>query len=91
MSRVIVSLYDKRAACYDENLLVFNHKAEAVRAIQSAARKENSRLNQYPEDFTLVLLGTYEPSSGKIEVRKNPENIVDVSSLMINPFAKDSK
>ena len=71
MSMVMCSIYDAKAEAF-MSPMTFQAKGQAVRSFADAVNKEDSEFNKHPEDYSVFLLGTFDPKMGKIEVQKSP-------------------
>lgn len=57
------------------------HEAEAQRGIQEAMKQEQSKLRNYPGEFDLYLLGTYDESNGIHTSLPQPRLIINLQQL----------
>lgn len=75
MQLKMFSIRDTKAQAYNRPFYAHTH-GEAERMITSAVHDPQSGLlHQYPEDFDLFLVGTFDDQSGKIEPLPTPEHI----------------
>lgn len=86
MTLVIVSLLDKKGRLYKNPFFVPNTDV-AVRSLRGAVNAtEQSDLTQYPEDFALYHLGTFDDETGLITPLAAPLHIMDALQLKrLNP------
>lgn len=59
------TIYDSKAGYYNRPFLV-RTKGEALRLFQQAANDTTTSLGQYPEDYILFEIGTFDDLSGII-------------------------
>jgi len=60
---------DSKADVYNKPFYMSTH-GEAIRAFHSACKKEGSSLHEFPEDFNMYFLGTWDDQSGEFETCK---------------------
>lgn len=76
---LVMGIMDKKMGRFDRPFCV-KHAIEATRSLQQHLKKGESMISQYPSDYALYLLGTFDPVSGEISSGR-PEHILEVSSL----------
>lgn len=76
----IYAILDSKAAAFG-NPFYMRSIGEAVRAFNDEAKKENSMVKNYPEDFTLFELGDYDQVTGIIKPLQAPKSIGNAVSL----------
>lgn len=62
--KVLVSVFDKVSALYSPAMTEINPDS-AIRNFKIGA-KQNQQINSCPEDYCLVLLGTFDDETGSI-------------------------
>lgn len=62
----IFSVYDSKANAYGSPFFMPN-QAMALRSFAAAALDKNSGIGQFPTDFTLFEIGTFDDSGGLIQ------------------------
>lgn len=81
MITVIVSLFDKKSRVYKNPFFVANTEV-AVRSLGGAVNaKEPSDLTQFPEDFSLHQIGTFDDETGVITPIGAPVHICNAIQL----------
>lgn len=79
MEKVLVGIFDKKAKCYISINGVPN-TAIACREFMTACKDEKSMFAQYPKDFNLQAIGTFNDKNGelkqKIEILLEADNCV---------------
>lgn len=71
----VYCIYDSKVKVFEKPIYLRNH-GEALRELEDAANDEKSKISMYPEDFSLMHLGTYDDEKGVFENRPNaPENL----------------
>jgi len=79
----IFAIRDKKADSY--MVPFFQHNAPlAMRSVAGAMMDDTTSLAQYPDDFDLYELGTYDDQSGEL-VGRAPQFICSARSLVIVP------
>jgi len=58
-----------------------NTPAEAQRDFQTVANDAKTQIGQYPEDFDLFQIGTFDQLSGKIQTLDTPVHMVKAIDL----------
>lgn len=61
----ICAVYDKKAKYFDTPFMV-RSTADAVRGFQQAAKNDKSNIYNFPEDYYLAHIGTFNCETGKI-------------------------
>ena len=69
MINQLVGIYDKKAKCYISINQVPN-TAIACRDFMTACKDEKSVLAQYPSDFCLDKIGTFNNETGELKTEK---------------------
>lgn len=64
------------------SLIVCPTKGLALRAFADACADQRSPMAQYPEDYNLYELGTFEPNSGELVGHKVPVHVASASSVV---------
>lgn len=87
MITVIVSLFDKKSRVYKNPFFVANTEV-AVRSLGGAVNaKEPSDLTQFPEDFSLHQIGTFDDETGVITPIGAPVHICNAIQLQKPAFS----
>lgn len=79
MNRIIVSIQDVKT-CFMGITLDFND--DSARRSFQALQKGASDIGKYPADFRLWKIGSFDMSSGKIEVLDTPVLLCDGSEFI---------
>lgn len=58
------AVYDAKGEHFGEKPMFFNERADAVRSFESAVNDSQSMIANYPEDFTLIEIGTWDKRRG---------------------------
>lgn len=77
----LFSVHDIKAQTY-LNPSVFRSSAEALRAFETTVKDEKSQFNMYPNDFSLVELGTWDSDEGQILPYDKPKHLIVASELI---------
>lgn len=80
MQTFVYSIFDKKAAIFSPPFYA-PHNEIAMRNVAMAARNLDSQLGQYPSDFALYRLGTFDDSSAQMDTGR-PEFIIEVIGLV---------
>lgn len=81
MIRSLYSLYDKKTNYFNPPVCCHNEK-EACRTFAMVVQGKASIFNQYPSDFDLYELGTFDDHSAKLESHETPKYVKNVSELI---------
>lgn len=73
MTKQVYALYDSKAKIYHPPVM-FNTEGEAERSFRTTANSSESNVGQYPEDFDLFFLGTYNQDTGKFNLLPTMEH-----------------
>jgi len=71
----IYSIRDSKAGIFNTPFYQSSH-GEAERSFHQLVRDPKSTVSQYPEDFDLYHLGTYDDQSGKMELLDTPAHMI---------------
>lgn len=75
MKTLICAVYDYKSDTYGD-LKQFQNRPEAMRALQlSVKNQKESTLAQFPQDFGLFELGTYDNLNAEFEIHPKPSLI----------------
>lgn len=79
----LFSVHDNKAKYY---LTPFFMKttAEAIRGFSEVCQDDKSQFNKYPNDFTLVEMGTYDETTGKTNLYDTIAIIANASEFTIS-------
>ena len=74
MKQRIYTIYDSKAEAYLRPFFTTT-KGLALRSFVDESNKPGTSLNQYPSDYTLFEIGTFEDQTGIIEMHKAHETL----------------
>jgi len=74
MKLQIFALYDKKALGYMSPFF-FQHKGQALRALEDITNEKSSPVNKHPEDFDLYTLGEYDDQTGQLTAITPPQYV----------------
>jgi hypothetical protein len=79
----IYSVYDKKTRFYGP-LLCLQNDGHAGREYKRMFSKEQHPVSQFPDDYQIYCLGSFDDSNGKIEFPfgNNPVMVYEVSELL---------
>lgn len=78
------AIYDSKAQAYNQPFFCANN-AVAFRNLEKACRNPESPFAQFPADFNLFCLASFEDVSGKIEPFHAPENLGNFLQFIAPP------
>lgn len=67
----------------------FRHKGEAVRAFEQSLQDRNTTMGQFPQDYVLFRLGTYDDVSANFDLHAVPEFIMN-GDIILNRRNRDN-
>lgn len=70
----IFTVYDSKAQAYIQPFFAVN-QGTALRSFATAANDQQHDFNRYAADFTLFLIGEWEPTSGHITLHESKINL----------------
>lgn len=73
------NIYDSKAKTYRTPQFMDNVDL-AIRAIKGALMQQNE-LTMFPEDFTLMHMGEFDPETGIIEMFESPLSVITLLQL----------
>lgn len=80
MVKIIFSIKDNKSGLF-ANPITAVHKAEVIRGLQSAIKKEGIPFNTHTQDFEMYQLGTIEDQTGLITPEKSPIHVINLIDL----------
>ncbi|AXH78030.1 MAG: nonstructural protein [Microviridae sp.] len=81
MELKMFSIRDSKGEVFNPPFYKKTH-GEAERDFQTLCKDEKSTVNQYPEDFDLYYIGTYDDNSGKIQSLDTPQHLVKAVNVL---------
>lgn len=79
--QTIFSVHDSKAQAYLPPFYMRN-KGEALRAFETTVKDTNTQFNKYPQDYTLVELGTFDENTATIETWEKPIILENASAFL---------
>ena len=76
MIQNVYSIKDSKSNTYANPFYSINHQT-AMRSFNQAANDSNTTISQYPEDFSLYHLGTFNDESGEIKSEATPQFVAN--------------
>lgn len=76
----IYSLFDKKSMSYGP-VMSFPNDVTAIRAIEMEMKNSKSVVSNYPNDFALMLLGSYDDSQGTLKSIPCPFNVYECANF----------
>lgn len=80
MEKQLYSIFDKKAGVYAPPFIEIN-KGTAIRAVQDLVSRGDSNPSKYPEDYTLVQLGSFNEQNGKITPQDGDITVIHLTEL----------
>lgn len=71
MKMAMVSIYDVKAEAWTAPMF-FQAPGQAIRSFSDAVNKADSEFAAHPEDYTLFMMGEFDPQTGEITVQSAP-------------------
>lgn len=81
MEKMVFSIHDTKAGHFTPPFMAHNY-ADAERSIIASTQQPGSMLGQFPHDFDLYFLGTFNDQSGKYSLEDAPKHHISVTSLL---------
>lgn len=81
MKQVLCTIYDSKAEIYKPPMLFPNLPA-ALRAFTEVAGDTTSDIGRYPEDFSIVEIGSFNTSSGELHKLEPPKFVSTALGLL---------
>ena len=79
----LYSIRDAKAEAYG-NPFTQKTKGEALRSFMTAVNDPKTTLHQYPEDFDLYQIGTWNDQNGKIDHLETPKHLAKAIEYVEN-------
>lgn len=80
MKLKVYSIRDAKAEAFNPPFYKHTH-GEAERDFHQLAKKSDSMVAQYPEDYDLWYLGDFDDQSGKVTPLETPQHIIKAVQL----------
>lgn len=77
----IFSVHDAKAEAYLPPFYM-RRTGEAERAFSANVKDTSTQFNQFPSDYTLVELGTFDEDTAQIKTYETPHIICNASTLL---------
>ena len=81
MLRELYSIYDRKTRVYSAPMVMVND-AQAKRAVLSEMRHAESMLGQYPEDYDLYMVGTFDDATAELLAMAPADLVCRLDSLL---------
>lgn len=81
MELKMYSVRDAKGEFYERPFYKHMH-GEAERDFTAAARDPKSTINQFPEDFDLYFIGTYDTKTGVVKSLDTPQHMLKAISVL---------
>lgn len=78
---MVFAVYDEKARSYG-GPIIHPEIGVAIRSFTAAIKNPQSFLNQFPEDYSLYSIGTYDETSGKLVSYPEPQFIIRASDII---------
>lgn len=79
----IFSIHDVKSESYGP-LMTYATNGLAIREFEGLAKNKESTINRYPEDFTLIYLGTFDTDNGDLIKDQKSGHILSRASEFLN-------
>ena len=81
MHQIIVAVKDRQLDAFMRPF-VAQTRGQAIRSFRDEINRQDSELNQHPEDYELYELAHYDDHSGKILPHEAPQQLALASNLI---------
>lgn len=81
MELKIFSIRDAKAECFNQPFFQKTH-GEAERNFTQLVKDQKSMIAQFPEDYDLYYLGTYDDQTGLVKVLDTPQHVIKAISVI---------
>jgi hypothetical protein len=79
---LITCVYDEKAEEFTPNLIVVQNLAVAARMFSDVVNDSNSMFHKHADDFTLKLLGEFDPAVGLITVYNQYQVVIAAAEVL---------
>lgn len=79
MKAKIYSIYDIKTCVYNTLMLLSNDE-HAIRQVAMLLRQAKGIMHEFPQDYRLMSLGTFDDSNGTIEAT-TPELVIELAQV----------
>ena len=83
MKLSVFSIHDRKAKAFLQPFY-FDYKGQATRAFEDILKQKDNPVSKHPEDYSLHMLGTFDPLSGRLESLDVPEFIMNATDFEPN-------
>ena len=83
MQLKMYSIRDSKAKAYNQPWFAKSDE-EAERNFAFLAKKPDSMISQFPEDYDLFYVGTYDDQTCKIDALETPQHMIKAVNLVKN-------
>lgn len=82
MKTELYVIYDSKAKIYNKPFHQIN-KDVALRTAADLANDKSGEVSRSPEDYSMFSLGHYDDENAQIDLKSNPEHVVNLHELVI--------
>lgn len=75
MKQLLISVYDVKAGAYNAPVSMIS-KAAAIRSFSDAVNDPKSDFAKHPEDYSINVVGEWDPVSGVLKPLSVPEPLI---------------
>lgn len=76
----IYTIYDSKGETYTEPMF-HDNDAVAIRWASGVVNNPEHPLARFPEDFTMFLLGEYDPNTATFDIRETPKSVLRFTEI----------
>lgn len=81
MNLEVFSIYDSKISDYS-NPMFLSHVGEALRGWEAVCNDASTKMNKYPEDFTLFHIGTWDSTTASFKMLNTPKSLATALSVI---------
>lgn len=82
-TQIMFAIRDSKGEAYGVPF-VKNARGEAERVFTQLRNQKDSTIGQFPEDYDLFEIGTFDPDTGKVVGHDSPRHMVKAVDLPVN-------
>lgn len=81
MKDLLFAIYDSKIPVYEE-LHVMRSNGEAIRTFEYTCRQKGNKMNEFPKDYSLFLIGEWDRSNGQLVKYDAPIHISNATEFI---------
>jgi len=83
MEMLMFVIRDNKASSFSPRPFFEKNRVDAIRGLTAAVNYHDGQIKDFPSDFDMYQLGSFDPQTGKVKLSEQPEFIIGASSCVV--------